>query len=70
MAKKLANGLYKMKASGAFSDLVLLADPQTLGQLRDALHKNVTASLVLTLAKDFTNHSTNDIVGALRTETQ
>ena len=67
-AKQLAIALFKMKEAGAYSDLVLMADPQTLGQLRDAMHKTVHASLVLTLAKDFTNHPTNDIVGALQAE--
>ncbi len=54
-----------MKLSGAYESLVLVADPQTLGQLRDTMYKEVEASLVLTLAKDLTNHSIADIAKAL-----
>jgi len=64
-AKQLAETLYKMNQAGAFKALVLVADPQTLGQFRDAMHKTMEASLVLTLDKDFTNHSVRDIEQAL-----
>lgn len=64
-AKQLANTLRTMKLSGAYESLVLVADPQTLGQLRDTMHKEVEASLVLTLAKDLTNHSVAEIAKAL-----
>lgn len=65
-AKQLAHTLYKMKQSGAYSDLALALDPQTLGQLRDVMHKIVSESVVMTLDKDFTNHSIKDIESALR----
>jgi len=65
-AKQLAETLYKMKNGGKFDSLVLVADPQTLGQLRDTMHKTVPRSMVFSLAKDFTNHSINDIESALR----
>ena len=64
-AKQLAAPLTKMHQDGDFKSLVLVADPQTLGQLRDTVHKNVAASLVLTLPKDLTNHSIRDITAAL-----
>lgn len=64
-AKQLAKALFRMNQAGTFEALVLVADPQTLGQLRDAMHKTVEASLVLTLDKDFTNHSVRDIEQAL-----
>ncbi len=64
-AKQLAETLFKMNQAGAFKELVLVADPQTLGQLRDAMHKTVEASLVLTLHKDLTNHSVREITQAL-----
>jgi len=60
-AKQLAEALYKMNHAGRFEALVLVADPQTLGQFRDAMHKNLEASIVRTLAKDLTNHSVRDI---------
>ena len=65
-AKQLAAALFKMKQSGDFQELVLVADPQTLGQFRDAMHKDLEASIVLTVAKELTNHSTSDIAEALK----
>ena len=64
-AKQLAATLLKMHQSKDFEALVLVADPQTLGQLRDAMHKNVEASVVFTLTKDLTNHSIDEITQAL-----
>ena len=64
-AKQLADKLYKMKHGGEFDAMVLAADPQTLGQMRDSLHKTVADSIVVSLPKDLTNHSTNDIAAAL-----
>lgn len=60
-AKQLAEAIYKMKHAGKFEKLVLVADPQTLGQLRDVMHKTVRDSIVLTLAKELTNHPTDEI---------
>ncbi len=48
-----------------FEALVLIADPQTLGQVRSAMHKSVEASVVQTMAKDYTNHKLADIQKAL-----
>jgi protein required for attachment to host cells len=39
-----------------FERLVLVADPKTLGQLRDSLNKAAQETLELTLDKDYTNH--------------
>lgn len=64
-AKKLAQSLQAMRAANGFESLVIIADPQTLGQIRGALHKTVEASVVHTLAKDLTNHSTAQITAAL-----
>lgn len=60
-AKQLAKAINKMKLDGDFEKLVLVADSQTLGQFREVMHKSVEAGLVLSLAKDLTNHSTRDI---------
>ena len=45
-----------MKLGGDFEKLVLIADSQTLGRFREVMHKTVEAGLVLTLARDLTNH--------------
>ncbi len=60
-AKQLAQAVNHMKLEGDFTKLVLIADSQTLGQFREVMHKTVEASLVLTLAKDLTNHAVNEI---------
>ena len=64
-AKQLADKLYTMKHGGEFDAMVLAADPQTLGQMRDAMHKTVLDSIVVSHPKDWTNHSTGDIAAAL-----
>lgn len=65
-AKQLAQALYKMKADGEFETMVLVADPQTLGQMRDAMHKTLAAAILRSLPKDLTNHSTEEIAQALK----
>ncbi|MET0528042.1 MAG: host attachment family protein [Microvirga sp.] len=65
-AKQLVQMLQKMNNANKYSDLVLIADPQTLGQMRSAMHKAVEASVVLSMAKDLTNHSLADITKALQ----
>ena len=64
-AKQLANELYRRAHSGDFSALVLIADPQTMGQIRPSLHKEVQVRLISEIAKTFTNASINDIQKAL-----
>ncbi len=64
-AKKLAHALFTMHEQKRYERLVLIADPQTLGQLRTAMHKTVEASLVETLSKDYTNMRTAEIQKAL-----
>ena len=64
-AKQLTNTLNKMKLDGEFEQLVLVADPQTLGQIRPILHKTVEASLIRSLAKDLTNHPLDQIAEAI-----
>ena len=64
-AKQLADALYAMRHRGDYKQLVLIADPQTLGQMRECLHKDVEASMAFTLSKDYTNQSVADIEKAL-----
>ncbi|MXP61895.1 host attachment protein [Roseomonas sp. M0104] len=60
-AKQLAQHLFTMHERQAFEALVLAADPQTLGQMRSVMHKTVEASIIRTLPKDLTNHSTQEL---------
>lgn len=64
-SKQLANELYRRAHGGDFAALVLIADPQTLGQIRPALHKEVQARLVSEVSKTLTRASIADIQKAL-----
>ncbi len=64
-AKQLAKTLGKMFDQNSFNQVVLIADPQTLGQLREAVHKNVEKAIAFSLSKDYTNHSIKEITEAL-----
>lgn len=65
-AKQLAQELYRRVHTGSAVDLVLIADPQTLGQLRPALHKEVRNRLVREIGKTLTKASVADIEKALQ----
>ena len=41
-AKDIADNLYERVHKGGIEAVVLIADPQTLGQIRPSLHKEVT----------------------------
>ena len=60
-AKQLANELYRRAHKGDFSTMVLIADPQTLGQIRPSLHKEVRDKIVAEWSKTLTSASTADI---------
>lgn len=60
-AKQLAKELYRRAHHGDFAALVLIADPQTLGQLRPLLHKEVQSRLVSEHGKTLTKASIADI---------
>ncbi|MGZ9074889.1 MAG: host attachment family protein [Burkholderiaceae bacterium] len=64
-AKQLSNELYRRVHSGDFAALVLVADPQTLGQIRPTLHKEVKDRLISEIGKTFTNAPIRDIQKAL-----
>ena len=64
-AKLLAKELYRRAHSGDFAALVLIADPQTLGQIRPTLHKEVRDRLVSEVGKTLTKASIADIQKAL-----
>ena len=64
-AKQLAKELYRRAHAGDFAALVLIADPQTLGQIRPSLHKEVKERVVSELGKTLTKASINEIQKAL-----
>ena len=64
-AKQLANELYHRAQRGDFAALVLIADPQTLGQIRPSLHKEVQSRIICEIAKTLTKAPIADIQAAL-----
>lgn len=53
--------LNKRVLAGQVDDLVIIADPKTLGEMRKHYHAKLSAVLLKEIAKDLTGHSTHDI---------
>lgn len=64
-AKNLTKLLTSMHDEHAFKEMVLVADPQTLGQMRDAMHKSLEGAIAWSLSKDLTNNSLKEIEKSL-----
>ena len=64
-AKQLANWLNKHALNDGYQHLVLVADPTTLGRVRQQLHKETEQRLVAEIGKTFTNAPIEDIERAL-----
>jgi protein required for attachment to host cells len=64
-ANQLAKSLYSSAHSGRFDALVVIADPQTLGQLREIFHKKVNEIIIAEVPKTLTNLSQHDLEDAL-----
>ncbi|MBM7070069.1 host attachment family protein [Actibacterium sp. 188UL27-1] len=64
-AKQLAQYLYAKAHKKEFEHLVLVADPDTLGEIRPILHQEVTQRITLELAKTLINSPTDDIERSL-----
>ena len=60
-ANQVAQRLYGMAHKHKFTGLVLIADPQTLGQMRPLLHQAVTEKIIAEHAKTFINSPIADI---------
>ena len=60
-SKIMAEKLYELSHKGAYDRLILVADPETLGEMRPLLHKEVTDKIVLEQAKTLTNSPVKDI---------
>lgn len=67
-AKQLANALNEGALKQDYADLVLIADPTTLGRMRPLLHKEVQQRLRLEVPKTLTNSPLPDIESALRSQ--
>ncbi len=60
-AAGIATLLNKQAVEGKLSDLVIIADPKTLGELRKHYHAKLSAVLLKEIPKDLTGHSSADI---------
>ena len=67
-ASHVADELYRRVHGGKVKALVLIADPQTLGQLRPDLHEEVTSIITGELPKTLTNLTTAEIEKHLSAE--
>jgi len=65
-SKQLAEFLYQKAHAGEYDDLVLVLDPDTLGEVRPLLHKEVLDRMAMELDKTLTNHSVKDIERSLK----
>lgn len=64
-AKQLAQWINQRALGEQLEGLVLMADPQTLGQIRRSLHKTVNDRLIGEIDKNMSNALLEDIVRAL-----
>ena len=64
-AKEIAEALYTAAHSGRYSKLVIAAPPMTMGDIRKALHKEVSEKVVAEISKDLTNMPKDEIERAL-----
>jgi protein required for attachment to host cells len=64
-AGRIAEALYAAAHRNEYSQLVIAAPPETMGELRKSLHKEVSDRVVAEVAKDFTNMPSHEIEKAL-----
>ncbi len=60
-ASSITSYLNQQAISGQISQLVIVADPRTLGEMRKHFHASLAAALVGEIAKDLTGHSMESI---------
>jgi protein required for attachment to host cells len=60
-AARIADDLYRMGHAQEFAALVVVAPPRMLGDLRAALHPEVTQRIVAEVPKDLTGHPLPEI---------
>lgn len=60
-AEEIAERLYTMAHRGDFREIMLIAPPLVLGELRKKLHREVSDKVVGEIPKTLTNHAVSDI---------
>ena len=64
-ATEVADTLYEMEHAHKFDELVIVAPPKMLGDLRAAFHPEVTQCIVAEVPKDLTAHPVPEIAKVL-----
>lgn len=64
-SKIMSEKLYDLAHAGKFQRLVLCADPNTLGEMRPLLHKEVSDKIIAEVDKTLINASVSDIERSL-----
>ena len=64
-AAEIADTLYQMEHAHEFDELVVVAPPKMLGDLRARFHQEVIACIVAEVPKDLTSHPVPDIARVL-----
>ncbi|PLX38550.1 MAG: Host attachment protein [Hyphomicrobiales bacterium] len=67
-AKDIAEALYKAAHMNKFKELIVVAPPMTLGDLRKAFHKEVSSRVVGEVDKTLTGHDISKIEKILTTK--
>lgn len=67
-AAEVANMLYQRSHAGEFDEIILIAPPRTLGELREKLHQEVRDKVVAELPKTLTNRPLDKIEDMLQAE--
>jgi protein required for attachment to host cells len=65
-AASAADHLNRDVLEGRIENLIIVADPRTLGELRKNRHQKLEGILIGELSKDLTGHSVEDITAALQ----
>jgi len=65
-AKQVAVRINRMAHKELFENLVIVADPQTLGQIRPTLNKKASGLLIKDFAKTLINSSVDEIQRSIR----
>ncbi len=60
-AGELADHLYRAAHRNEFEQLIVVAPPRVLGELRDSFHKEVKSRILAEVDKDLTNHPVDQI---------
>ena len=67
-ASDIADKLYKLAHKGKFDEIVVVAPPQTLGELRKEMHQEVSDTVIAEIPKTLTNHPIDKIEELIKQE--